>query len=265
MPLREEQFLRIDGSTMDVEVASTPLVYANKPAVQIVFRDITESKKQRQALELSQFRLSEAQRIAHLGNWQWEIATGQLWWSDEVYRMFGVDDAVPMTYPMFLQHLHPDDRDVVDRAVQHALYDRQDYELDYRVMYDAGQERIIHAQGEVVRGATGKPLRMLGTVQDVTEQKKAERMILESQRALRSLTAQLQLAEERERRQIAQDLHDSIGQILAFSGRELKMLQDASRPDDGAGQSGAILLAQLDHCRSTGKDPEFRSQSEPSV
>ncbi|GAJ21985.1 unnamed protein product, partial [marine sediment metagenome] len=86
----------------------------------------------------------------------------------------------------------------------------------------------MHEQAEVIHNADNSPIRMRGTVQDVTAQKQAEKEILDNQKQLRSLTAELLLSEERERRKIARGLHDSVGQILAFSDRELGTLQKSA-------------------------------------
>jgi PAS domain S-box-containing protein len=179
-----------------------------------------------QSLRLSESRLSQAQRIAHLGNWEWEIATGALWWSDEVYRIFGLEpQQFGATYEAFLSYVHPDDRAFVQEFVNKALYNEEPYDIDHRVIRPDGGECIVHEHAEVIYDENHKPVRMAGTVLDVTEQKEAEREILENQRELRVVAAELQLTEERERRQIAQDLHDSIGQILAFSTMALKAVE----------------------------------------
>jgi two-component system sensor histidine kinase UhpB len=189
--------------------------------------------------------LLEAQRLAHLGNWEWDIIKNKLWWSDEVYRIFGLEPRqFSATYDAFLSYVHPDDRKLVEESVNKALYEGKAYNIDHRISRPDGSERIVYEKAEVTYDANHKPLKMAGTVYDITEQKKAEDEIRENQRALRALTAELQLVEERERRQIAQDLHDSIGQILAFSGRELKTLQK-SLPDKTA-KSLQEITSQLD-------------------
>ncbi len=188
-----------------------------------------------QALRLSESRLIEAQRIAHVGNWDWDIIRNRLWWSEEIYRIFGLQpQQFGATNEAFLACVHPDDREQVKAAVNGALHNHRPYGIDHRVLRPDGSERIVHERAQVFYSADQQPIRMAGTVQDVTESKQIEQRILADQEALRSLTSELQLAEERERRRIAGDLHDSIGQILALSKWEIVRLQKSAPAETAA-------------------------------
>jgi PAS domain S-box-containing protein len=198
-----------------------------------------------QSLRSSEARLAQAQRIAHLGNWEWDIASGALWWSDEVYRIFGLEpQQFGATYEAFLSCVHLGDRAFVRESVDKALRNEQPYDIDHRVVRPDGSECIVHEHAEVIYDENHEPHRMIGTVLDVTEQKQAESQIIAGQKQLRSLTAELQLAEEKERRRIAQDLHDSVGQILAFSTMALKAIQKTASED--LARSLADVSKQLD-------------------
>ena len=125
----------------------------------------------------NEIRLNEAQKIAHLGNWDWNLVTDELYWSDEMYRIFGLDPLeFGATYDAFLNYVHPDDRDYVDNAVKEALNGKP-YDIDYRIILADGEERIVHAQGEVIFDEKNIPVRIRGTVQDITERKKTEEKI----------------------------------------------------------------------------------------
>ncbi len=147
--------------------------------------DITERKHTELKIQLSQARLSEAQRIARMGNWEWNLKTGGLYWSDEIYKIFGMaPGAFEATYEAFLKTVHPDDRELVQNSVEEALMDKKAYDIDHRIVLPDGTERVVNEQGEVTFSADGKPLVMNGTVQDITERKKAELDILkEKERA----------------------------------------------------------------------------------
>ncbi len=184
------------------------------------------------ALRLSESRLVEAQRIGHIGNWDWDIQKNTLWWSDEVYRIFGLKpEQFKATNEAFLACVHPNEREQVKTAVDEAINGDKTYSMDHRIIRPDGTQRTVHELAEVIYDDQKNAIRMIGTVQDITEFKQAEEKILADQVALRSLTSELQLTEERERRRIANDLHDSIGQILAMSKRELIHLQKSPPAD----------------------------------
>jgi len=135
----------------------------------------TERKHAEEVLLKTQQGLSEAQRIAHLGNWDWNIQTNELLWSDEGYRIFGVKpQEFGATYDAFLSSVHPDDREFVKKSVDEAVYKRKNYNIDHRIVLPDGSERIVHEQGEVRFEDHGKPIHMIGTIHDITERKKAE-------------------------------------------------------------------------------------------
>jgi diguanylate cyclase (GGDEF)-like protein/PAS domain S-box-containing protein len=137
-------------------------------------RDITERKQVEVALRKSQESLTEAQRIASLGSWDWDIVRGDLRWSDEFYRIFGLPrERFGATYAAFLQSVHPDDRARVQQAVDDALASKP-YDIEHRIVRPDGSERVLRERGEVTFDADGHPVRMVGTGQDITEQKHAE-------------------------------------------------------------------------------------------
>jgi len=128
-----------------------------------------------QELAESRTSLIKAQRIAHLGSWDWDIQGGGLSWSNEIYRIFGLSpQAFGATYEAFLNAVHPDDRESVIEAVNRAVYEKESYSIEHRVLRPNGEVRHVHEQGEVIYSATGEPLSMSGTVLDITERKLIE-------------------------------------------------------------------------------------------
>lgn len=126
-------------------------------------------------VEQRNMELLEAQRIAHMGNWYWDIISNELKWSDEIYRIFGLlPQQFSATYDAFLQIVHPDDRQAVQKGVDEALYKNIPYSIDHRLILPDGSERSVHEQAQVYFDGSGRPVRMIGTVQDISERKQAE-------------------------------------------------------------------------------------------
>ncbi len=136
---------------------------------------LVEHERSETAMRLSEARLAEAQRVAHLGHWEWDVPADTLVWSDEVYRIFGVGpDAFGGTFDAFLERVRPSDRRRVEQAVALALERGKPYSIDHGIVLPDGTVRTVHEQAEASFDAGGKPVRMLGTVQDVTERARAE-------------------------------------------------------------------------------------------
>ncbi|MBS3735130.1 MAG: PAS domain-containing protein [Phycisphaerae bacterium] len=157
-------------------------------AVLEIDTDVTERHRMEQQLQRSEHLLAEAQRIAHVGHWDWDIPAETLTWSDEVYRLFGLaPGAFEPTYKVFLSYVHPDDRPAVEEAVRAALERGQTYGIDHRVVGDDGTVRHVHEQAVVSYDEAGRAVRMTGTVQDITQRKLAERAGAEARRFAESI------------------------------------------------------------------------------
>ncbi|MCF6155011.1 MAG: PAS domain S-box protein [Candidatus Brocadia sp.] len=135
-------------------------------------RDI---KTRTMALVKSEASLAEAQGIAHLGNWEWNIVKNEVFWSDEIYRIYGfAPHEFAVTYEFFFNCVHPDDREFVKKSVEDALSGKKSYDIDFRIICKDGAVRHVHKKAVVVLDETGKAVRMVGTVQDITERKQLE-------------------------------------------------------------------------------------------
>src|SRR5262245_53569177 len=127
------------------------------------------------SLRESERRLEDAQRLVHVGHWERDIETGVITWSDEIYRIFGLrPQEHRFTRREFVELVHPDDRQFVVDAGRTAVRTGKHYDVEYRVIRPTGEVRHIHSQGDLVRDESGQPRRMFGTVQDITERKRAE-------------------------------------------------------------------------------------------
>jgi PAS domain S-box-containing protein len=145
--------------------------------IQAIGRDITARKQAEEALHASEQRLKRAQEIAHLGSWELDLINNQLTWSDEVYRIFGLQpQEFAATYEAFLEAVHPEDRAVVDDAYAGSIRAGKDsYEIEHRVIRrSTGEIRIVHEKCEHFRDQSGQIIRSVGMVHDLTERKQAE-------------------------------------------------------------------------------------------
>jgi len=141
----------------------------------LTIRRAVEKQEIHEALRKSEASLAEAQRIARLGNWDWDIEENDFLWSDEIYRIFGLaPQEFGATYEAFLNSVHPEDREFAKVSVDEALYEGKPFNMDHRIALPDGSERIVHEQAEVFFDETGNAIRMIGTVQDITERKRAD-------------------------------------------------------------------------------------------
>lgn len=139
-------------------------------------------------LQKSERSLANAQRISGLGNWDWNIVTNELAWSDEIYRIFGlVPQESEATYDAFLSSIHPDDRELVERSVKEALHDNKPYDIEHRIVLSDGTEKVVHERAEVKRDESGIPNIMSGTVHDITERVRAKEALREGEEQYRIL------------------------------------------------------------------------------
>jgi PAS domain S-box-containing protein len=143
-------------------------------------------------LRKSEGRLEEAQHIAHVGYWELDLATDLRTWSDESFRIFGLAPGEgQVAYMRYQELIHPEDRQKVVAAVAEALNGGPRYDVEYRVVRPNGEVCIVHSQGDVVRDKSGRPHRMFGIVQDITERKRAEEDLRESERRHRETQIEL--------------------------------------------------------------------------
>ncbi len=183
------------GQGEPVEIEPLAEKSADRSVAQLYRAFTTMVREREQALEAirtNERRLAEAQRIANTGNWEWDIEANTLHWSDQIYRIFGLQpQQFEATYEAFLHTLHPEDRPRVEEAVAAALEpDGPPYSIDHRIVLPDGTVRIVHEQAEVIRDDQGRPIRMVGTVQDITERKRAELELQRHRNHLEELVAE---------------------------------------------------------------------------
>ncbi len=203
--------------------------------VVVCSRDITEYKKAEDERQAIQERLVAAQRAAHIGNWDWNMVTGDVYWSDETYRILGHDpERLEPSFDAFMDAVEPADRESVLEAIRDARDQKRAIDIDIGIIRPDGTKRVVISRAEATFDTEGKAVRMLGAVQDITDRQEAEVELRESREQLRNLSASSQIAIEEERTQIAREIHDELGQGLTALKMDLSWLDKRLGTDQTA-------------------------------
>lgn len=214
------------------EAIVRPAEAADEPFWQGVLVDITKVKETEAELEKSRVLMTDAQQLAHIGSWEWDVLANELTWSDELYQICGLEVGSPLSYERFLDCLHPDDREMVHRTVEATFASHESFGFEHRIVRQDGEVRTLYGKGQVILNEAGDVIRMVGTGQDITERKGVEAKLQESfellrraDRDRRRLLSRLVSAQEDERKRIAADIHDDSIQKMAAVGLRLEALR----------------------------------------
>ena len=170
-PLMQQVLLRLDGSEFKAEVQGIPFRDQGSMAAMTVIRDVTQRVEAEHKARKMQQHLLAAQSVARVGSWELDLSSGALWWSDEVYRMFEIDNATfGASYEAFVATIHPEDRERVDSAYTRHLEQQEPYDIKHRLLFDDGRIKYVRERCETECDAEGRPLSSIGTVQEITEQ-----------------------------------------------------------------------------------------------
>lgn len=227
----EKEYIHKDSHLVPVRLSGSLLEKDGETYIWSSVEDITEGKKVEEKLRKSEARLLAAQRIGKIGSWELDLASNELTWSDEIYRIFEIDpDRFAPSYAAFLDSIHPDDRERVNQAYTDSLKNRQPYEIVHRLLMQDGRVKYVNQRCETDYDERGEPLRSLGRVQDVTERKIAEHELRRHRDHLEELVAARTAELERSNREMEafsySVSHDLRSPLRAMDGYSLFLLED---------------------------------------
>jgi PAS domain S-box-containing protein len=232
--LTREEMLVVKGESRLFLVTKSPYrnCHGEIDGVVGIARDITEQRADERRLRENALRLADAESMAHMGYWARDFVTDRSTWSDETYRIYGLSpEDGNISSNQSVAAIHPDDRPSVLDAVEKAKAGDGKLDIAYRLVRPNGEVRYIHSRGTIERDAQGNPASVVGILQDVTEREQLFRENQASRTKLAELSRCLASAHESERRRIAHELHDDIGQIFTVVNLKLASLKPHVGPE----------------------------------
>jgi PAS domain S-box-containing protein len=256
-----------DGSKGWVSTSKWPVFDLDNRNVIGIFgisRDITQLKNIEQSLQESELMLKEAQEIAHLGHWILDVPKNKLYWSDEIYRIFGaLPQEFSATYQAFLEYVHPEDRPFVEQSYASHLANQSKYEIEHRIVLKDGSTKYVSEKCKTEFNQNGEPSRSVGVVFDITERKHAEKLLQEKTEALQRSNADL----ERFAYSVSHDMRQPLRAVsghLQLLQRALKDKLDEENQEnlnfalEGAKRMDAMILSLLEYSR-VGRKTEMKT------
>jgi len=237
------EFLQSPGKRVYCDLSASRSVEGIGGLSLIILHDVTERRGYEEGLRRSAEQLAEAQAIAGMGSFEWDLITDKITWSEEQYRIFGLrPESSTATFPKIMECLHPEDRPMVERAVHAAIEEGRLCDCEFRLTRPDNSVRHVHARGQLRRNGGGKPLNFIGTVLDITDRKQLQEQLLHSQK----MDAIGQLAGG-----IAHDFNNLLTVINCNSEMALNSLDPSTTAHEDiseikrAGRSAAALTRQL--------------------
>ncbi len=236
----EKRYLAKDGQTIWAQITSTPNFGPDEEFLytMAVVEDITARREAEAALQRSESRLAEAQRVTNTGSWERDLATDEEFWSAQQYRIFGCDNrAFKVTNQKFLEFVHPEDVARVQAENDRLGAAGGDYDLTFRIVRKDGVERIVRSRGAMVKNAEGQHERTVGTMTDITDYHLAEQAMADSEGRFRAIfegapSGMIISSPDG----VFQQCNPASGRLLGYSVDELvgKHFSEITHPDDRA-------------------------------
>jgi len=222
--MEKQQYMHLEEYYPPYDAWLENHIYPSPDGLSIFFRNITERKKAEEELRQSEMSLNQAQALAHISNWEIDLIQNTHTWSDEFYRIYGINkNEVQPSAELFLSFMHPDDAAFAQKMVGDAFISFNNSSFNFRFIRKDGAIRHGYTEWHFKFDKKGNPLRLFGILQDITERKEAEenlkvmeeRMLEQKIQEQKKIARAIITGQEKERNYIGQELHDNINQILA--------------------------------------------------
>lgn len=238
--LREERMgVRMNGEIFPLELSLSLVDIDGESQKILIMRDVSERKTYENQLGSLLERLRRSQEFAHIGSWEWDIQTENLFWSNGAADIFGLaPESMQLTIDEFTQRIHPDDQSRVAEAIKQCIEQRKTYDIEHRIIRADGQEYWVQERGDVVYDEQGTPLRMLGVVIDIDAKKRAELELHERRRQLKQAQKRARLGNWRANVQTGElSWSGVIYDIFGFDPKikpSIELFMQSIPPDDQA-------------------------------
>ncbi|SMO37922.1 PAS domain S-box-containing protein [Saccharicrinis carchari] len=212
------------GAELILEVHPAETKFNDTEIFIFTILDITERRKTKDELKWSNALLSAMGRVARVGGWELNAETREIWCTEETYRIYEVSPDYKYALPELIDFYHPDEHKRISNAIQKALKNGEPYDMELRFITAGGNPLWVRSICKP-QIKSGKVIKLLGTIQDITELKQAEGNLIKKTKQLQSLTRHLQSVREGERTAIAREIHDEFGQVLSALNMNLSTIE----------------------------------------
>ncbi len=221
--LAEEKFIKKTGEEIDVLVVGQQIEFEGEDAVQGYIYDITEQKMLNLELQKSKEQLKEAQHIARLGNWQWDLQTNEIEWSDEIFNIFEIQpNEIEKSYETFKNMVYEEDKKYVEKKINSAIRLKKTFDIIHRIYLKNGKIKYVQARGKVYYDTDDNPLRVVGTLQDITELKQTELALQESERRISGIMKAAPIGIGLVKNRVLDYVNDYLCNFLGYTKSEME-------------------------------------------
>lgn len=184
------KLVRMNGEVRIVYATGEVITDENGKAVIMVgtAQDVTERQSLIDRLQQSEKLFKQAQSLAHIGNWSWDIKANDFEWSDEMYNIFEIDKSKKLGYNEWFDFVHPEDRENIRSYIKECIEEKKIYDKIHRLVLPSGKIKTVHRKGELIFDEQGKPIKMIGTTQDITQEYRIQQELRENQTFIRKIT-----------------------------------------------------------------------------